>query len=470
VNVDGLNLLAQPTDWLAEQFTWDFGDPSGAGATDPRNGKRVNLDTSIPGPVAAYEYEHPGTYQIRLNRILATGQTLTYTQQVIVPPSARTVYYIAPDGNDTNPGTDRNHPLRSATAAIQLVADHTEFRFRRGSVYTFEPEFAVKHRDILIDAYGESDGPLPILRRTPATGGKNPPLPEDCVIFATWPGQTADVTIRNIRIDSPWTPAATAGGYAYHAPAATFGTVRGSNVTIADCEFDNLVEGPHGDPTASGLLFLRNRQVDPLGIPSRTLWLEGHHVVAIGNIGVNSVNESPFRAASTGIVNGLIAYNAAAQQLDANHGRATAKAASTLRTMADVTIVDNQITNAEFSFDPRLANALDQRILVANNVVINSQIDIKTNVRHAIFRGNSIVRDGGPCITINPGSNEPAQWIDDLQLINNTGQGWLDNGRMLQINPYGNNQLRGFVFEPARNVYTRVAPPVSATQPATRPG
>lgn len=458
VHVSLLNLLKTPTDWLTERDQWNFGDATGQYATDPTavtTGATVNLDTTLQGPVAAYQYEKPGTYAITLNRTFATGQTQTLTAQVIVPASTRTVFYIGPDGNDVNPGTDANHPLKTAGAAARLAADHTEFRFCRGNVYILQPEFSMKHRDILVDCYGDASLPLPIIQRIPATKI----AAEDCMTFTTWPGLTYDITIRHVRVDSPWTEAFTADKYAYHAPTAIFGILRGSNVTVADCEFANLLEGPHGDPTATGLLFLRNRQVDPLGIPSRTLWLEGHDVVAIGNVATNSVNESPLRAASTGIVNGLVAFNDIAQQLDPAHNRATAKAASTLRTLADVAVMKNRITNGEFSFDPHSDTAQDQRILVQNNAVYNSQIDLQTNVRHAIFSGNFIRRDQGPCITINPGSSDPMMWIEDLQLINNTGQGWMPNGRMLQINPYGPNQLRGFVCDPAKNVYTKIAVP-----------
>jgi hypothetical protein len=465
VHVSLLNLLNQPTDWFTETDHWNFGDTNCQYATDPTavtGNNTVNLNSALQGPVAAYLYEQPGTYTITLVRTFASGQSQTLTAKVIVPPAKRTVYFIGPNGNDVNPGTDPNHPLKTATAAAKLSADHTEFRFQRGSVYQLEPEFSMKHNDILIDCCGNATQPLPVIQRIPAM--KIPA--ENCLTFTTWPGQTSNITIRHLRIDSPWTAAST-GGYAYHAPSASFSILRGSNVTVADCEFQNILEGPHGDPTLTDALFLRNRQVDPLGIPSRTLWLEGQNVVAIGNDAVNSINESPLRAASTGIIGGLVAFNDVAQQLDPAHNRATVKAAITLRTLADVTVMNNRCTNGEFSFDPHDAAAVDQRIRVINNSVFNTQIDLQTNIRHALFTGNFIQRDQGPCITINPGGSGAAtQWIEDLQLINNTGQGWMPNGRMLQINAYGPNQLRGFVCDPAKNIYTKIAASIAATQPA----
>jgi len=109
VHLDALNLADHPTDWLAEQFAWDFDDPAEP-TINTNSSKGIKLNNSLHGPV---------------------------------PPPHRTVFF-APDGNDINPGTDPNHPLQSANAAIKLLADHTEFRFRRGSVYTFEPEFSMK--------------------------------------------------------------------------------------------------------------------------------------------------------------------------------------------------------------------------------------------------------------------------------------------------------------------------------------
>jgi len=340
------------------------------------------------------------------------------------------------------------------------LADHTEFRFHRGSVYKFQPEFPMKNRDLVLDCYGDPHLPLPVLMRTPAGNAQA----DDNMLFTTWPGLTTDITIRHLRLDSPWTPTQTVDHYTYHAPTATFGILRGTNITVADCELDNLEEGPHGDPSASGLFFLRNRQVDPLGIPSRTLWLEGRDVVAIGNLATNRVNESPLRAAATGVIHGLVAFNDIAQQLDPAHNRATAKAASTMRTLQDVMIFGNRITGSEFSFDPHSNAEMDVRFVAEGNAVFNSMIEIKTNVRDAIFRNNTIQRDGGPCFTIDPGNGDDREWIENLQLIDNTGQGWLSNGRMLQINNHTLGQFRGFVCDPAKNVYTKLAKPPATTQ------
>ena len=275
--MSALPLLARPADWLDERYAWDFGDgaPTQA-ATDPRTGQPVDLNTALTGPVAAYLYERAGTYTVTLVRTTAAGATLTYHATVVVPPAARTVLYVAPGGSDASPGTEPAHPLATVAAAGTKLKDHTAVLLRRGGTYPMAADLPLKHADLLVDCYGDATLPLPVLQPAHPTATT---APTATPTLTTWPGQTADVTIRHVRVDAPWTPAVTAGGYAYHAPAASFGTLRGRNVTVADVELENVAEGPHGDPALTGGLLLRVRQVDPLGIPAapsgwrgRTWW------------------------------------------------------------------------------------------------------------------------------------------------------------------------------------------------------
>jgi hypothetical protein len=317
----------------------------------------------------------------------------------------------------------------------------------------------MKKQDLLLDCYGDTNQPLPVIRRIALS---NTPA-DNTLTFTFWPGQTQDVLIRHLRIDSNFTLAKAAGVYPYHSATACFGILRGRNIAVTDCEFQNLLEGPHGDQTVTGLLFLRNRQVDPLGIFSRTLWLEGSDVVAVGNFASNSVGESPLRAAASGVNRGLIAFNDIAQQLDPAHGRAGAKAAITLRTLCDVMVFTNRATDGDFAFDPRSDATQDLRFIADSNAVFNAHMFFKTNVRHAIARNNTVRVGGGPCYTIDPSNSDSKEWIEDLQLINNTGQGWLPGGRMLQIQPHTAGQLQDFVADPAKNMYTRIPAPTTQT-------
>ncbi len=452
VHVSALGLAAGPADWLGERYAWDFGDAAGQPATDPRNGQPVNFDTALTGPVAAYLYESPGTYTVTLTRTDAAGVTTVYHATVVVPPAARTAVYVAPDGNDANAGTDVGHPLATVAAAGKKLADHTALLLRRGGVYAMAEALPLKHTDLLVDCYGDPKVPLPVLRVT------NPShvIPNNAPAVTTWPGQTADVTVRHVRFDAAWGPAM-AGAYAYHQPVGTFGVLRGRNVTVADVELADTSDGPVGDGSLAGCLLLRVRQVDPLGVPGQVFWLEGSDVVAVGCVATNSVNESPMRAAATGIVRGLIAFNDVAQQVDAAHGRPGAKAAVTLRTLADVAVVANHVTDGEFAFDPRTAAAVDERVVAEGNACDRAMLHLKPNVRHAVVRDNTMTVDTGPCVTVSPGGDPAHEWDEDVRVEHNAGRGSAADGRLLQVDAHPAAALRGLTADPATNVYQRVA-------------
>ncbi|HSV13904.1 MAG TPA: PKD domain-containing protein, partial [Tepidisphaeraceae bacterium] len=478
VHVSAIGLATQPADWLNETYRWNFGDVTGATqpAIDPRTQQPVDLNTAIAAPVAAYLYESPGVYAITLTRITAAGEIRTYACSITVPVPKRNVYYIASTGDDSASGVDPTRALRTAAAAVRRVADHTELRFQRGGVFAIDHAIDLTHRDVVLDCYGDPSLPLPVIYRvaaaspatTQTTQATQPATmtttsPTAGPFVNTWPGKTADVTIRHLRFDSPYA-IAHAGAYLYHTPAAYFGFLRGKNVTIADCEFANVFEGPHGDQTLSGALFLRNRQVQVLGIPGRTLWLEGSDIVAIGNIATNSINESPIRAADTGVVRGVIAFNDIAQQLDAIEGRGGAKAAMTLRSLRDVQVCANHIANGELSFDPHTGDAFDQNVLTADNVIHNSVLRVRPNCRSAIFRNNAIDIAGGPCICVTNGDGV-AMWNADVRIEDNRGQGWQSNGRMFLIDPCPPAAMRNCSMDAGKNAYTRIAPPPPPVAP-----
>ncbi len=86
VHVSALGLIASGTGWLDERYAWDFGDAAGGQlVTDPRTGQPVSLNAALTGPVAAYLYELPGTYTVKLTRTTAAGATTLYSATVTVP-------------------------------------------------------------------------------------------------------------------------------------------------------------------------------------------------------------------------------------------------------------------------------------------------------------------------------------------------------------------------------------------------
>ena len=63
------------------------------------------------------------------------------------------------------------------------------------------------------------------------------------------------------------------------------------------------------------------------------------------------------------------------------------------------------------------------------------------------------------------------EWIEDVRIESNRGQGWLPNGRMFLIDNHPATAMRNCDIDPAKNPYTRIAPPPIAptTKPTTAP-
>ena len=209
LHVSSLGLQANAGDWVNAPAldAWTFGDvPGRQVVADPTTGRPVDLDAAQVGPVAGYLYEQPGTYVVTLAHT-AGGVRLTYARTVVVPPAARKPIYVAPGGSDANSGTDPAHPLATVAAAGRRLADHTAVLLARGGTYAMAADLPLKHEDLLVDCYGDASLPLPVLYRTNPTPAQPP---SHVPVFTTWPGQTADVTVRHVRPDASTKPAATA--------------------------------------------------------------------------------------------------------------------------------------------------------------------------------------------------------------------------------------------------------------------
>ncbi len=403
VHVNSLCLQGTPGQWMGEGLRWDFGCPGRQPVTDPTSGAAVDLDAGQRGPAAAYLYESPGTYTVTLTRTLATGQVLTYPRTVVVPPAARTTYYLAPAGSDANAGTDPAHPLATVAAVAGKLRPHTAVLFARGGTYTFTADLAVKQQDLLLDCYGDPAQPYPVLARANPTND----TPDHIKYLDTWPGQTVDVTVRHVRFACPFTTTAAGDRLG----CADVCTVRGTNVTFADCELETVAEGPECDGSLTGGLYLRVVTLDDHGVASRTLWLEGHDVEAVGCVGLGSSAESCFRAAATGVTGGAMAYCTAAQP-------GTGKGSVTLRTLADFAFYGNHVVTSAFALDPRTAAANVARTVVTGNVFDDSDVTLKPNCRDVVVSGNAINGVPGPAINVVAGDGV-TNWSSDVLISGN---------------------------------------------------
>ncbi len=476
IHVNAWSCFTPPTDAFDHCLSWNFGrNTIVADPTKYATGATRDLGLAFPGPVAAHVYSQPGTYTITLTDRLrnpdgSAGEIeRTLSRAVTVTAANRKVIYIDGQlGDDSNAGTDATHPIKTADHAAQLLTDNTELRFRNGQQFLLSGCLSLQHENVVIGGYG--DAASPVIRKTAAGN-----------MFSCWPGQTCDVTLTGLSLDSAWTLAFTENDQgqpqiAYHQPIAALGIMRGTNVMLVDCQFGNLQQGPQGASNLDGLYVLRCTQTQAWGIPSRCVWLEGSDLVVAGCTFLNSVNESPLRmdsgaAGSTGANRVAIVANRVGQLLNAAHNRSTTKAAMTLRYGSMIHVEGNLFVDAESSFNspgwPNVVTTLDVR----NNVIFGlTSADGYLHIRDGVF--DAAVQDNKSWqqtvdYWISPSDSDVRLDSDQLTFRNNWGCAWLGNARLVQIDSYQPPALSTFNHDAMQQFVRATTQPIAV--PATMP-
>ncbi len=445
VHASSLNQCATPGEWMTCSETWDFGDPGRELVTDPRTGNKVDVSSGQRYATVAYQYTVPGTYTVTHTRTTAAGVTTIDRRMVLVPIPARTTLYVSPTGNDANPGTDPAHPLKTPAGATAKLKAAVAVLFERGQTFTFNVDMPLKHDDILVDCYGDPTLPVPVFSRA----NPDPKVTaDDAPTFTTWPGQTSNVTLRNFTLDSPYNLVGT-GATAYRAGVSNLATFRGQNVTVADVGLRTTSYGAASDGSLAGGFYLRLAQLDPAGISSRVLWMQGAKVVAIGVVGLASPTESPIRMADGGCAGWAVAYSTMAQPAGQ-----PGKAGGTLRTGQDGAVYGSLVANAQLTLDPRTAAATMTRTVVDGNLFANGSFATKANVQSARITNNHFTGLAGPAITVNA-SDGVTEFSKAILVSGNTGTGSAANARMVQMGTPGPGLVDA--LDDGTNVLTRVA-------------
>ncbi len=192
-------------------------------------------------------------------------------------------------------------------------------------------------------------------------------------------------------------------------------------------------------------------------------------MVAVGCVATNSVNESPLRAAATGVVRGLVAFNDVAQQLDAAHGRAGGQggrhaAGAGRRGRGGQPRERRRVLAgpADGRRGRRAGGGRGERPGRGHAAREGERPARRAAGQHA-DAGPGPVRDG------HARGDGPAEWVEDLRVEHNAGRGWAANGRLLQVDAHPAAALRGFAADPAANVYQRVPAAGEVPRPAARP-
>ena len=293
-------------------------------------------------------------------------------------PAPQTWYYSAA-GSDVASGLDAAHAKKTPK-----FAGNTNVFLNRGDMFAVTMQLS-NLTDITVNAFGDAAKGKPVIYAP--TGG-------NCT--AWWYG-TARIAIRNVRFDSAWVWTKTAGGYAYHQPAAAFGNVRGSDILIQDCDLANLNEGVELE-SCQRVQIVRLTQVDPLGLTARNIMvLDATDTLIQGCVMLNSINESPLRSTGKGFQGTtIIAGNKISQVLDPAHGRTACgdgqvKAAVTIRAASgQCSFVGNQVGPGNLSLNTDVTGLQTINATVIGNVVSNAQLEIRSGATGCVISGNDV--------------------------------------------------------------------------------
>ena len=266
LNVDGLNSAVGVGTCITTQYQWNFGDPTGA-------------HNELTGYNAGHVYDTPGTYTVTLTVTNANGQTSTAQGQVTIAPAARTLIYVdSKAGNDANAGT-ASAPLASAAAAFAKVGNNTEVLFKAGETFDMAASVQLNSTNVVIGRYGT--GANPVLMQTTAHGDS----------LTTWTAADG-MTVQDVTFDSIW-PAAATGA----APKLGVGGIylRGSNITVRDCEFLNVDDAISLAGNPGGTLVEDNTAPLVNGLRGYMVWVQGARGTIVGNTCANSTREHCIR-------------------------------------------------------------------------------------------------------------------------------------------------------------------------------
>jgi PKD repeat protein len=155
--------------WRKAHAAWNFdatdAQPTHLTIADPRPGKTARRDaaTEQEGWTAAYVYDAPGTYTIRLTLTDADGRVSTDTETVTIGASTRAVYHFdATSGDDSRGNGSVGAPFRSfdKAHALATASDNVELRFRRGQHFDSHVQSgAIGTKNVVFTSYGEGAKP-----------------------------------------------------------------------------------------------------------------------------------------------------------------------------------------------------------------------------------------------------------------------------------------------------------------------
>jgi hypothetical protein len=388
-------------------YLWNFGDPNG----------KYN---SYEGFNAAHIYDTPGTYTLTLTVTDKTGKVGIATTQVNVAPDTRPAIYISNSGNDSNNGLTPATAVKTFDRATALLTDGTKLLLHRGETYDFTDSLYIQHSNTIVSDYGDAAQPAPVVRRA-ATA------PSLIWLIGT-SAATQNVTIQDLTFDSVTPDNWNKDG------AATAYEPMGKNAAIRNCVVANVNQFVNAESQPDGVLIQDDSSPSPTGLRAYFCWAQGSDITMLGNFGANSTREHDLRVGGTDRLN-VSFNNFTNQDRETTDPQDIAKGVFVLQ-KGSYFFANHNISNggmgtgplggADGTHDP---NAQAQWIVVKNNEVHGSIIQIGAASNHVAIDNNVIWDIGGTGININSqdlttlpdGSLAyPNRNVTDLNIFSNT--------------------------------------------------
>lgn len=367
VHVDALK-NGQPDNDRYATHAWDFGDP----------GSRFNQS---PGYAAAHYYRSPGTYTIKLTVTAADGSVQTSQTSVTILPDTR-----------------KQVTAKTVNDLIAGLGDNTRITLLANTTYAIPATLMIPFKDLVIQA---PSGSTTVFN-----------------VVANGSGFGLDaVKTKNFVLD----------GVQYTSPGPVFsglifatgwmGWMQGQNLAVVNCTFQKVMDAIQSNVYANCLLVQDNQQLDPNGIVAHMCWLQGNHVIVLGNIGTGSLSENVFRMADTGVIRGLVYQNSMSRPrtgTDPKSGQPlydNRKATFTIRTAVDVVFQDNKSQGSWFGLEPRSSDRHVTNCSFLNTQLVDSFFGLKTGVQNCVFHHNNTVQNvSGPAMTVIVGDGDAETW------------------------------------------------------------
>lgn len=403
-----------PADFEFIKLEWVFGDKADL-RPDPRHHldakdypATVDANVGLQGPIAAHDFEQPGTYVQMLKGTPDVGGAIaTWSLKTFVDPDTRTQINIGP-------GQDAQFSKAAGQSNVHIhVVAGTHIRVTDTIHY---------QSTTVIEGMASPDGSQPLIT-----------FPAGIICFAG-SEDSHDFTIRNLDVDSEWKPAKTKSGYPYadctavlngNAQASEFIKIRGRNIAVLRCRFyhvNRFAETP--DTTAHGVLLDGNRQMVVNGVAQQcaSFWGGSSEVVQFNDF-TCSVNESTVRLASANVDGFSLQFNHIAQQDD---GDGSSKAVFTNRAAKDHFEYANAIEDGEISFNHGVGSANSCTVthgLAKFNLLVASHAPVAFRVEDATddltIRDNRILTRNYAAFKID----HRGSWIKNVRIRHNTWSG-----------------------------------------------